>query len=108
MEPAFQDLVDWHCYGCGRLNEHGLHIKSHWDGDEIVCAWSPKPYHVGHPGRLQGELIATVVICHDVWTATAVAHRKENRKIQKPLDFAYGKTSLKLDLLTPAPIESVL
>ena len=20
----FQDLVDWHCYGCGRLNEHGL------------------------------------------------------------------------------------
>lgn len=27
-----------YCYGCGRLNEHGLHIRSAWDGDETVCA----------------------------------------------------------------------
>jgi hypothetical protein len=23
-----------HCYGCGWLNEHGLQIKSFWQGDE--------------------------------------------------------------------------
>jgi acyl-coenzyme A thioesterase PaaI-like protein len=108
MGPAFQDLVDWQCYGCGRLNEHGLRIKSYWDGDAVVCTWSPEPYHVGHPGRLQGGLIATIVICHDVWAATAAAHRNELRKIQEPLDFAYSTTSLKLDLLTPVPIGSVL
>jgi predicted transcriptional regulator len=108
VEPAFQDLVDWECYGCGRLNEHGLHIKSRWDGDEVVCSWSPKPYHVGHPCRLQGGVIATIVICHAVWAATAMAHRKERREIQEPLDFAYSTSSLKLDLLKPVPIDCVL
>jgi acyl-coenzyme A thioesterase PaaI-like protein len=108
MEPAFQDLVDWQCYGCGRLNEHGLRIKSYWEGDDVVCHWTPRPYHVGHPGRLQGGLIATIVICHDVWAVTAAAYRNEVRKIQEPLDFTYATTSLKLDLLKPVPIESVL
>jgi acyl-coenzyme A thioesterase PaaI-like protein len=108
MEPAFQDLVDWKCYGCGRSNEHGLHIKSYWEGDEVVCNWSPKPYHVGHPGRLQGGLIATIVICHDVWAATATAHRNAIREMQEPLEFAYSTTSLKMDLLKPVPIESLL
>ena len=108
MEQAFQDLVDWHCYGCGRLNDHGLQIKSYWSGDEVTCTWRPQPFHVGHPGRLQGGLIATIVICHDVWAATAAAHRKEGREICEPLRFAYSTTSIKLDLLKPVPIDSVL
>ena len=38
-KEAFQDYYhdDYsHCYGCGRLNEHGLQIKSYWDGEESV------------------------------------------------------------------------
>ena len=35
-----------HCYGCGTLNEHGLHIESRWDGDESVCRFEPQPYHM--------------------------------------------------------------
>jgi acyl-coenzyme A thioesterase PaaI-like protein len=101
-------LVDWQCYGCGRLNDHGLQIKSYWSGDEVTCTWRPQPFHVGHPGRLQGGLIATIVICHDVCAATAAAHRKEGREIREPLDFAYRTTSLKLDLLKPVPIDCVL
>lgn len=89
MDPRpFQDLVDWQCYGCGRLNEHGLQIKSQWEDDEVVCHWHPKPFHVGHPGRLQGGVIATALICHAVWTATATAHRREGREIREPLDFS--------------------
>src|SRR5690348_8187232 len=33
---ALQDLYpeDFsYCYGCGRLNSHGLHVKSEWLGD---------------------------------------------------------------------------
>jgi len=109
MDPrAFQDLVDWQCYGCGRLNEHGLQIKSHWEGEEVVCHWEPKPFYVGHPGRLQGGVIATAVICHAVWAATAVAHRREGCEIREPLDYSYGTTSLRLDLLKPTPIESTI
>ena len=109
MDPRpFQDVVDWQCYGCGRLNPNGLQIKSHWEDDEVICHWRPKPFHVGHPGRLQGGVIATAVICHSVWAATATAHRKEGEEIQEPLSFAYSATSLKLDFLTPTPVDGIL
>src|SRR3990170_205506 len=38
---AFQDYYpdeSAHCYGCGRLNEHGLHIHSFWDGAGTAAA----------------------------------------------------------------------
>ena len=37
MEKAIQDFYPdnfSYCYGCGRLNQHGLQIKSYCDGDE--------------------------------------------------------------------------
>jgi hypothetical protein len=40
-KKAFQDYYPdelSHCYGCGRLNDHGLQIKSYWDGDEASAA----------------------------------------------------------------------
>ncbi len=43
-QKAFQDYYPEsysHCYGCGRLNPHGLQIKSYWDGDETVCHFNP-------------------------------------------------------------------
>ena len=36
-DRAFQDYYPddlSHCYGCGRLNEHGHQLKSYWDGEE--------------------------------------------------------------------------
>src|SRR5260221_2928366 len=104
----FQDLVDWKCYGCGRLNEQGLQIKSYWETDEVVCRWRPSPFQVGHPGRLQGGVIATAIICHAVWSATATAHRREGSEIREPLDFSYSTASLKLDLLKPTPLDATL
>jgi acyl-coenzyme A thioesterase PaaI-like protein len=104
----FQDLVDWQCYGCGRLNPNGFQIKSYWENDEVVCHWRPKPFHVGHPGRLAGGVVATAVICHAVWAATATAHRNEGKEIREPLSFAYSTTSIKLDFLTPTPLDGTM
>jgi hypothetical protein len=45
-QKSFQDYYPdqlAYCYGCGRLNEHGLHIQSRWAGDEAVCIFQPKP-----------------------------------------------------------------
>ncbi len=42
MERAFQDYYPdelSHCYGCGRLNTDGLHLKSFWEGDETVATF---------------------------------------------------------------------
>jgi hypothetical protein len=59
------------CYGCGRLNEHGLQIKSYWDGDETVCHFRPRPYHTAIPGYVYGGLIASLIDCHATGTAAA-------------------------------------
>ena len=107
IEP-FQDLVDWHCYGCGRSNDHGLQIKSRWESDEVVCRWQPQPYHVGLPGWLQGGVLATVIVCHALWTATATACRDEGIAIEEPMPFAYSTTSLQLDFLEPIPVDGLV
>jgi acyl-coenzyme A thioesterase PaaI-like protein len=60
-----------HCYGCGRLNEHGLQIKSYWEGDEAVCTYMPEPYHLGIQGYVYGGLIASLIDCHCIGTAAA-------------------------------------
>ena len=39
-----------HCYGCGRLNEHGHQLKSHWDGEEAVARFTPRAEHIAVPG----------------------------------------------------------
>jgi hypothetical protein len=52
-EKAFQDFYPddlSYCYGCGRLNEDGLQLKSYWDGDETVAVFDPRPSHMAIPG----------------------------------------------------------
>ncbi|MBP7736295.1 MAG: PaaI family thioesterase [Spirochaetes bacterium] len=108
---AFQDFYPdhfSHCYGCGRLNDHGLKIKSHWDGDESVCTICPEPYHIGMKGFVYGGLIASIIDCHSTGTAAAAAYRREGREMgtEPPLRFVTG--SLHVDYLKPTPIEGPL
>ncbi len=93
-----------HCYGCGRLNEHGHQIKSFWDGEESVCHFMPKPYHIAVPGYVYGGLIASLIDCHGTGTAAAAAYRAEGRDMdsQPPLHFLTA--SLHVDYLKPTPL----
>ncbi len=82
-QKAFQDEypdVLAHCYGCGRLNEHGHQIKSYWDGDELVCHFMPKPYHIAIPGYVYGGLLASLIDCHGTGTAAAALYRVAKEK----------------------------
>ncbi|HEU5295780.1 MAG TPA: PaaI family thioesterase [Burkholderiaceae bacterium] len=105
-----QDSLKVHCFGCGSLNERGLQIKSHWDGDELVCRWSPKPYHIGHPGVVYGGLIASVVDCHAIWTAMATACRDEGVPLDdaNPPPFAFVTGKLSVSYLNPARVDRPL
>lgn len=108
-EKAFQDYYnDEHstCYGCGRLNPHGLQIKSYWDGDESVCRFSPAPHHTAVPGYVYGGLIASVIDCHGTGTAAAAAYRAAGRPMGTGPDIRFVTASLHVDYLRPTPIDA--
>jgi acyl-coenzyme A thioesterase PaaI-like protein len=108
MTPvAIQDLYPddlSHCYGCGRLNEHGLHVRSAWDGDETVATITPRPYHTAIPGYVYGGLLASLVDCHGTGSAALAAYRAAGREpgTEPALRFVTG--SIKVDYLRPTPL----
>lgn len=106
-EPAFQDFYPddlSHCYGCGRLNPHGLQIKSRWDGDETVATFLPRPYHTAIPGYVYGGLIASLIDCHATGTAAAAAYRAEGRQLGTEPVFRFVTASLRVDYERPTPL----
>ncbi len=108
MKKSFQDYYsDWagQCYGCGRFNEHGLHIKSYWDGEESVCHFRPKPYHTAVNGFVYGGLIASLIDCHSTGTASAAAHRVQGREMGSEPELRFVTASLHVDFLKPTPID---
>lgn len=112
MPPeAFQDSYPddvSHCYGCGRLNPHGLQIKSYWEGDEAVCRYTPKPYHTAIPGYVYGGLIASLIDCHSTGTASAAAARASQATVDRPAPDRFLTASLHVDYLKPTPIDATL
>jgi acyl-coenzyme A thioesterase PaaI-like protein len=110
-EKAFQDYYTdevSQCYGCGRLNEHGLQFKSHWEGDEAVCRYQPLSYHTAIPGYVYGGLIASIIDCHSTGTAAAAAYRADGREMGTEPVFRFVTASLHVDYLRPTPIDALL
>jgi acyl-coenzyme A thioesterase PaaI-like protein len=108
---AFQDYYPddlSHCYGCGRLNAHGYRIKSHWDGAESVCRFTPQPHHTALPGFVYGGLIASLIDCHGTGTAAAAKCRDEGRPMDTSPPIRFVTASLHVDFLAPTPIDGVL
>lgn len=106
-DKAFQDFYPDHwsyCYGCGRLNENGLQIKSYWEGEETICSFIPRPEHTAIPGYVYGGLIASLIDCHGTGTAAAAAYQAEGRPMesQPPIRFLTG--SLNVKYLKPTPL----
>jgi len=96
------------CYGCGRLNEHGLQIKSYWQGDACICSFIPKPYHATMPGYVYGGLIASLIDCHATATAASDRYREQGKTLgNEPLE-RFVTASLHVDYLAPTPIEATL
>ena len=46
------------CYGCGRLNDDGLHIRTFWDGTEGTATFQPKPFHTAITGVVYALLLS--------------------------------------------------
>lgn len=103
FQDYYADEVSY-CYGCGRLNEQGLHIRSFWDGEESVARLTPKPYHIAAPGFVYGGLIASLIDCHGTGTAAAASYRFEGRTMDSKPGIRFVTASLKVDYLRPTPL----
>ncbi len=93
-----------YCYGCGRLNEQGLQIKTYWDGEKSVAHFTPRPYHTAIPGYVYGGLLASLVDCHGTGTAAAAAYQAAGREPGTEPPFRFVTASLKVDYLKPTPL----
>ncbi|PIE67243.1 MAG: thioesterase [Deltaproteobacteria bacterium] len=103
FQDAYPDDLN-HCYGCGRLNSEGLQLRSYWDGDETIARFRPRPSQMVIPGYVYGGLLASLIDCHGVGSASAAAGRQWPE--QAPIRFVTA--SLHVDYLRPTPIDTEL
>lgn len=106
-ETAVQDLYPEdvaHCYGCGRLNESGLHVRTIWKDGEGTAVYEPRPEHVAVPGYVYGGLIASLVDCHGIGTAAAAAMEAAGQEPGVDPSPRYVTASLRVDYLKPTPV----
>ena len=106
-DKSFQDYYPdetAHCYGCGRLNEHGLHIQSFWDGEQAICTFTPRDYYTAIPGYVYGGLVASLIDCHSTGTAAAAMYRHAGRAMDTEPAFRFVTASLHVDYIRPTPL----
>ncbi|KGR76344.1 PaaI family thioesterase [Ureibacillus sinduriensis] len=107
VENAIQDVYPddfaW-CYGCGRLNKDGHHIRTGWQDDKTVTFFEPESKYMGMPGFLYGGIIASLMDCHGTGSASLALHRKNGNEIgDGSIPPRFVTASLHVDFLKPTP-----
>src|SRR5215471_5289086 len=108
---AIQDLYpdDYsHCYGCGRLNAHGLHIRTEWTGEEGVAHFHPRPEHIAIPGYVYGGLLASLIDCHGIGTAAAASLQAAGKIPGRDPSPRFVTAGLEVTFLKPTPLATEL
>lgn len=93
-----------HCHGCGRLNAHGLHVKSVWHDGECIARFMPATYHLSMPGFVYGGLIAALVDCHSMATAAGASMVAAGEIPGRDETRRFVTASLHVDYLKPTPM----
>ena len=74
------EATDHNCFGCGKLNQHGLqlHLVPDPDGEGVCTRFIPQPRSEGYTGMVHGGVITTVLdevmawslYRHGIWAVT--------------------------------------
>lgn len=103
IQDDYADDYSW-CYGCGRLNEHGLHLRTGWKGNQTVTIYKPLPEHTAIPGFVYGGLIASIIDCHGTGSASLALHRKNGHEVGSGIEPPrFVTASLHVDFMKPTP-----
>lgn len=103
IQDYYQD-AESQCYGCGSLNQHGLQLKSYWDGEASSATFLPQPYHTAIKGVVYGGLIASIIDCHGTGTAAAAATSAAGIELSKGKPLRFVTASLHVDYIRPTPM----
>ncbi len=109
MRSAFQDCYPErfsHCYGCGKSNPHGHHLKSYWNGEETIAKFTVRlEFSGGVPDNVFGGMVASLLDCHGTASAAAFAYRAAGREMGDDGAFMrFVTASLNVSFLRPTPI----
>jgi acyl-coenzyme A thioesterase PaaI-like protein len=103
IQDGYPDDFAW-CYGCGRLNEHGHHFRTGWDGEKTVTIYEPKEEHMAVPGFIYGGLVASLIDCHGTGSAAIALHHKNGNQIGDEAETPrFVTASLNVDFIKPTP-----
>lgn len=103
IQDYYAENFAW-CYGCGRLNPHGLHFKTRWEGEETVTRYMPRPEHTAIPGFVYGGLLASLADCHTTGSGALALHKAAGHLPEDGVEAPRCVTaSLKVDFLKPTP-----
>jgi acyl-coenzyme A thioesterase PaaI-like protein len=103
IQDEYPDDFSW-CYGCGRLNEKGHHLRTGWQGEQTITYFTPQPEHTALPGFVYGGIMASLIDCHSTGSASLALHKKNGHMIgdgSEPPRFVTA--SLKVDFIKPTP-----
>ena len=84
--------ADHGCFGCGRLNPHGLHLRFYeaGDGNGVWTPFTPGIEHEGFVGVVHGgivtavldEVMAWALYAHGVWAVTGRIEVRFRRPVE--------------------------
>ena len=103
IQDEYADAFSW-CFGCGRLNTDGNHLRTGWHDETTVSYYNPKKNEIGIPGFLYGGLLASLIDCHGTGSSALALHRKNGYEPgdgEEPPRFVTA--SLNVAFLKPTP-----
>jgi acyl-coenzyme A thioesterase PaaI-like protein len=100
LDPGGGDATDHNCFGCGRLNEHGLQLNliPDPDGYGVFTAFVPASRTEGYTGMVHGGIITTVLdevmawslARHGIWAVTG----QLTTRYRKPVGLGEATTAI--------------
>ena len=106
IQDSYPDDVA-HCYGCGRLNEHGYQIKTRVHGEGTLTEFVPQSTHTAIPGYVYGGLIASLIDCHSTGSAAIFAMQDSGIAVGSEPSPRFLTAHLEVDYLEPTPLEKI-
>jgi acyl-coenzyme A thioesterase PaaI-like protein len=93
-----------HCFGCGRLNPHGHRLRTLLEGEETVSRFTPSAHDMALPGFVYGGLLASLLDCHGMATASAAALSDAGQRVGEVPSPRYVTAMLHVDYVKPTPL----